>query len=156
MKLLPIQILLLRLAIGALFLSSGIEKYHEGWLTNPEPLTTTLRGFHEHASVYQLEYLDHVALPFASLWSKLICGGELALGVSLLLGCLARTGALAGMLFVLSLYAANGSLFSLRFFASPWSALLFCTLLALFLARAGRWGGLDTFFARSNSRSFFW
>ncbi len=156
MKLLPIQMFLLRLALGALFLSSGIEKYHEGWLSNPEPLLTSLRGFHEHASVYQLRYLDSVALPFASLWAKLICGGETALGISLLLGCLARTGALVGMLFVLNLYAANGSLFSLRFFGSPWSALVFCSLLALFLARAGRWGGLDALFAKSNSKSFFW
>ena len=156
MKHAPIYLFLLRLALGALFLSSGVEKYHEGWMTNPEPLKTMLGGFHEHASGYQLHYLDQAALPYAHLWSKLICAGEAALGVALLLGCLARFASLAGVLMVLNLYAANGSLFSLRFFASPWSALTLMTLVVLFLGRAGRWGGLDALFAKSNAKSFFW
>ncbi len=156
MKPTALQLLILRLALGALILNGGLEKYNEGWLSNAEPLHASLNNFHQHAGSYQLQYLDAVALPYVQLWSKLICVGELALGVSLLLGLLVRLSTLVGMLYVLNLYAANGSLFSLKFFGSPWSALFFATLLALFLARAGRWVGLDAMLAKSNSKSFFW
>ncbi len=156
MKPTAIQLFIIRLALGALMLHGGFEKYQEGWLRNSAPLQASLESFQQHASAYQLRYLESVALPYASLWSKLICAGELALGVSLLLGCLVRLSTLVGMVYVLNLYAANGTLFSLSFFASPWSALLFSALLALFLARAGRWVGLDAVFAKSKAKSFFW
>ncbi len=156
MKPSAIQLFIIRLALGALMLHGGFEKYQEGWLRDAAPLRSSLESMQQHASGYQLQYLDSVAIPYASLWSKLICMGELALGISLLLGCLVRFSTLVGMLYVLNLYAANGMLYSLKFFASPWAALLFSALLALFLARAGRWIGVDAVFAKSKAKSFFW
>ena len=149
-------IFLLRIALGALFLNLGIGKYQEGWLTNSEPLHSSLASYEKTATGFQLTYLDQVALPYANAWSRSICLGELALGASLLLGCLVRLSTFIGMLFVLNLYAANGSIYSLKFFGSPMSALLFSSLLLLFFARAGRWGGIDSLFAKSNSKSLFW
>jgi H+/gluconate symporter-like permease len=57
---------------------------------------------------------------------------------------------------VLNFHAANGNLFSLNFFGSPWAALLVAGLLVLFLARAGRWAGIDALLATWNAKSMFW
>ena len=61
MKTSPVQIFILRLAIGALFLSLGIGKIRSGWLNGPEELNQTLDNFRQHAGGIQLEYLDSVA-----------------------------------------------------------------------------------------------
>jgi len=156
MKIANIQILLIRLALGGLFLSLGWGKIHEGWLTNSQPLLESLNGYREHAMEFQLKYLDMVAIPYAGIWSKLIATGETAIGISLLLGLLVRVSTLMGIFMVLNFYTANGSLFSLRFFESASSALLTACLLVLFFARAGRWAGLDTILARSNSKGILW
>ena len=82
--------------------------------------------------------------------------GELALGISLLLGLLIRLSTAMGIFMVLNLHAANGSLYSLHFFGNPWAALLLAGLLVTFLARAGRWVGVDALLAKSNSKGMLW
>jgi uncharacterized membrane protein YphA (DoxX/SURF4 family) len=156
MKLSNIQILILRLAIGGLFLSIGINKINDGWLHNPEPLRSSLTSFHEHAGSAQRTYLDLVAIPYASVWSVLMAIGETAIGASLLLGVCVRLSALVGILMVFNFYAANGSIYSLNFFGSPWSAFLSSGLLILFLARAGRWAGVDALMVKMNPKGFCW
>ena len=156
MKLSSFQIFVLRLAIGGLFLSLGIGKIHEGWLTDPAPLEKSLNNFHQHAAGPQLTYLDSVAIPYAGIWSKLMAVGETAVAVSLLLGLLVRLSSLVAIIMVANLHAATGNLFSLNFFGSPWAAVLIAGLLVLFLARAGRWGGLDALLAGSSTRSLLW
>ena len=156
MKLSNIQILILRLAIAGLFVSIGVEKYHEGWLTTSEHLAGSLTAYHEHATGAQLVYLNRVALPYAGVWSKLIMGGEFLLGVSLLIGLLVRCSTALGIFMVVNLHAANGNLFTMSFFSSPWAAFLIAGLLVLFLSRAGRWAGIDAMLAKSNSKGILW
>ena len=156
MKLSNIQVFLLRLVLGGLFLSGGIEKYHEGWLTNSEPLHASLSGYEKTAAGFHRTYLEQMAIPYDTVWSKMICGGEVALGISLILGCFVRLSTFIGVLYLLNLYAANGSLYSLKFFGSPWSALTFVSCLILLIARAGRWGGIDALFAKSNPKGLLW
>jgi uncharacterized membrane protein YphA (DoxX/SURF4 family) len=155
-KLSSFQIFVLRLAIGGLFLSLGVNKIHEGWLSNPAPLQQSLNNFHQHAAGPQLTYLDSVAIPYAGLWSRLMAAGETAVAVSLLVGLLVRLSSLVAMIMVANFHAATGNLFSLNFFGSPWACLLLAGLLVLFLARAGRWGGLDALLAGSGTRSLLW
>ncbi len=156
MKLNNIQILILRLSIGALFLSLGLGKIHEGWLNNPEPLTTSLTNYHQHAVGPQLYFLEHVAIPYERIWSTLMAIGETAVGVSLTLGLLARLSSLIAIFMVLNFHAATGNLFSLNFFGSPWACLLLAGLLIVFLSRGGRWGGVDTLLATSNPKGALW
>jgi len=156
MKPATVQIFLIRLAIGALFLHLGMEKYHEGWLWNSQPLADSLQRYLEHAGGLELKYLTTVAIPFAGLWAKLITVGELATGVSFLLGLLTRTSAGVALLMILNFHAANGLLFSWEFFGSPYAAFLTAGLVACFLARAGRWGGIDAWLAGRNSTSWWW
>ncbi|MBI5215994.1 MAG: DoxX family membrane protein [Ignavibacteriae bacterium] len=156
MKSFDIQILFLRLALGALFLSIGIDKINSGWLSNSEDLVSSLTKYKETASGFHLNYLDVVALPYPDIWSKLIALGEAAIGASLLLGLLARFSSLVGIFLVVNLHAANGNLYSLSFFQSPWAALVIICFLMLFLARSGRITGLDYYLAKSSPKSFFW
>ena len=156
MKLSNIQVLLLRLAVGALFLTLAIDKYNEGWLTNSEPLRTSLLGYQQHAGEWQLKYLEQVAIPYAGVWSKLILIGEGCLAVSLLLGIVVRLTSAAGLFMLLNFYAANGSLFSWKFFSSPYGGLIFVSLWVFLLARAGRWAGLDSIFATTNAKAIWW
>ena len=151
-----IQILIIRLALAGLFLSLGVDKIHEGWLTNPEHLLGSLNNFHQRASGTHLYYLDTVAIPYADLWSKLIAIGETSLGVSLLLGLFARLSSLVGIFMVLNLHAATGNLYSLNFFGSPWAALLIASLLVTFLSRAGQWAGVDAMLAKSKPGGKLW
>ncbi|MBI3194115.1 MAG: DoxX family membrane protein [Ignavibacteriae bacterium] len=156
MKSFDVQILLLRLTLGALFLSIGIDKINSGWLSNSEDLVSSLTKYKETATGFQSYYLDVVALPFPDVWSKLIALGEAAIGASLLLGLLARFSSLVGIFLVLNLHAANGNLYSLSFFQSPWAALVIICFLMLFLSRSGRIFGLDYYLSKSSSKSFFW
>jgi uncharacterized membrane protein YphA (DoxX/SURF4 family) len=155
-KLTQIQILILRLAIGGLFLHLGLGKIHEGWLNSPESLASSLENYHQHAAGPQLYYLDHVAMPYARIWSTLMAIGETAVGVSFLLGLLTRLSSIAAIFMVLNFHAATGNLFSLNFFGSPWACFLLAGLLVVFLARGGRWAGLDALLAKSNSKGAFW
>ncbi len=156
MKSFDIQILLLRLALGALFLSIGIDKINGGWLTNSEPLVSSLAKYKETATGFQSSYLDVVAIPYPDVWSKLIALGEAAVGASLLLGLLARFSSLVGIFMVLNFHAANGNLYSWSFFQSPWAALVIICILMLFLARSGRIVGLDYYLAKSSPKNFLW
>ena len=156
MKLSNVQILILRLAIAGLFLSIGTDKYQEGWLTNSEHLAESLNNYHQRASGVQLIYLEHVAIPYVGLWSKLMAIGEFAVGVSLLLGLLVRFSSAVAIFMVLNFHAANGNLFTLNFFSSPWAAVLIACFLALFLASAGRWVGIDALLAKSNAKGILW
>ncbi|HEY6193011.1 MAG TPA: DoxX family membrane protein [Bacteroidota bacterium] len=156
MKLHTIQIFILRLAIGGLFLNLGLGKVHDGWLNNPEPLTSSLNNYHQRATGPQLYYLEHVAMPYERIWSTLMAVGETAVGVSLILGLLARLSSLIAIFMVLNFHAATGNLFSLNFFGSPWACLLLAGLLVVFLARGGRWGGVDAMLAASNPKGLLW
>lgn len=149
-------ILLLRLTIGTLFLLAGMGKVNHGWMHSPEPLVLQLGEFHQHASNYQLTYLNNVAIPYASVWSKLITVGEIAVGIALLIGLLTRLAAIVAIFMILNFHAANGNLFSWGFFENPYAALLLAGLLVVFITRAGRWVGADIFLARSDAKGLLW
>ncbi|TAK56735.1 MAG: DoxX family membrane protein [Bacteroidetes bacterium] len=156
MKNIDIKILFLRLTLGALFLSIGINKINDGWLNSTDDLSSSLNDYSETATGFQKQYLDIVAHPYVSLWAKLIAIGEAAIGASLLLGLLARFSSAIGLFMVINLHAANGNLYSLKFFQSPWAALVVACFFALFLTRSGRTFGLDYYLAKSSAKSLFW
>ncbi len=159
MKLVPkestrtnIQILLLRLALGGLFLHLGIEKINEGWVTSDKDLLDSLFNYHQRAGATQLVYLDKVAVPYAYLWAKLIAIGETAIGVSLILGLLTRFTCVVGIIMVLNFHAANGNLFSLTFFGTAWGALIVVSFIVLLIAKAGHWVGVDAVIAKKSPK----
>jgi thiosulfate dehydrogenase (quinone) large subunit len=150
------QILILRLIIGTLFLFEGYAKYNEGWLNSAAPLEQRLASMQHSSGPQQYYYLTHVAVPYAGVWSRAMLLGEAALGISLVLGCCVRLSTLGGMFMLLNFNAATGTLFSTAFFSNAWAALLFAGILVLFLARAGRWAGIDQLLAKSNPKGILW
>jgi thiosulfate dehydrogenase (quinone) large subunit len=150
------QILILRLILGTLFLFEGYAKYNEGWLNNAAPLEQKLAAFQHSGGPQQYYYLTHVAVPYAGIWSRVMTVGEAALGISLILGCFVRLSTLCGLFMVLNFHAATGTLFSTAFFSNAWGALLVSGILILFIARAGRWAGIDQLFAKSNPKGLLW
>ncbi len=156
MKYTDIQIFLLRIALGALLFSIGINKINSGWLTSNQELVTSLNDYAEKATGFQQQYLQTVAMPYVSIWAKMIAIGETAIGASLLIGLLARFSSLMGIIMVFNLHAANGNLYTLKFFQTPWGAVVIACFLILFLSRSGRWFGFDYYLMKSNSKNFFW
>jgi uncharacterized membrane protein YphA (DoxX/SURF4 family) len=153
MKLQKIQILVLRLALAGLFLHLGIGKINQGWLHNAAPIATELQNSQKNATGYHLSYVTNIAIPYASLWSKLIAVGEASIGISLLLGMLVRLSSAFGIFMVINLHAATGNLYSLRFFGTPSASLLIAALFVVMLAGAGRWIGIDQMLAKSHPGS---
>lgn len=156
MKLSNIQILIVRLALAGLFLHLGISKIDDGWLQSPEKLLDSLNNIHQKASGMHLWYLDSIAIPYASLWSKLMAIGESALGLSLLFGLLARLSSSIAIFMLLNFHAANGMLYSLNFFGSAWAGLLIASFVVIVLARGGRWLGTDALLAKAYPSGILW
>ncbi|MFI5252402.1 MAG: DoxX family protein [Bacteroidota bacterium] len=156
MKLQNIQILLIRLALGGLFLHLGVGKINDGWIQNSAPLMESLKNFQTHATGYHLVYLTKIAIPYAPLWSKLMAVGEAAVGISLLIGLLVRFSSAIGIFMILNFHAATGLLYTLNFFGSASAAILAAGFTATMLAGAGRWIGVDQILAKSKPKGIFW
>lgn len=156
MKFSNVQMFILRLAVAGLFLYIGITKLSAGWLASPDNLLGSLNSYKDHASGFQLRYIEHVAIPLAGLWSKLIAVGETAVGISMVLGLLVRFSSLVGIFMLLNYHLINGNLLSLDFFSTPWAGLLIAALLVLFLSCGGRWAGIDAIAAKKMPKSVLW
>ncbi len=124
----------LRLFLGVFFLFEGIGKI--GWLMDPSPLTTQLTGYLQGANQWNRAYLETVCLPGAAVFARLVLFGELATGVSFLLGAYARYAAIAALLMVLNIHFASGALFQYRFLTNGYGLPVLGGLLALALGGA--------------------
>lgn len=119
----------LRLFLGVFFLFEGIGKV--GWLLDPSPLTTQLTGYLQGANQWNRAYLESVCLPGAAVFARLVLFGELATGVSFILGAYARYAAIAAFLMVLNIHFASGALFQYRFLTNGYGLPVLGGLLAL-------------------------
>lgn len=119
----------LRLFLGVFFLFEGIGKV--GWLLDPSPLTTQLTGYLQDANQWNRAYLESVCLPGAAVFARLVLFGELATGVSFILGAYARYAAIAAFLMVLNIHFASGALFQYRFLTNGYGLPVLGGLLAL-------------------------
>lgn len=119
----------LRLFLGVFFLFEGIGKI--GWLMDPSPLTTQLTGYLQDANQWNRAYLESVCLPGAAVFARLVLFGELATGVSFILGAYARYAAIAAFLMVLNIHFASGALFQYRFLTNGYGLPVLGGLLAL-------------------------
>jgi uncharacterized membrane protein YphA (DoxX/SURF4 family) len=151
---------LLRIFVGYAFLKAGWEKYLDGYL-NPSvnaiplarPLAAWLAAPNPLPSGWYREFLAGVVLPNAHLFGVLVCLGELAVGVLLVLGLGTRLAGLLGAFLAANIYLASAH-------TGPAQALvnqlimLICLLLAL--AAAGRAWGADFFLRRAMPKVPLW
>lgn len=136
-----LHLLVLRFAVAAIFFrafqtlfgresgQSGLQII--GW--QPDAMFAWYRPFAEA-----------VIVPHTSLVIELVMWGELAVCVSLVLGLLARPGALLGMVLTLNVMFATG----MTPFAVTMDSLVFWSLLTLFLTAPGRVLGIDAWLHR--------
>ena len=124
----------LRLFLGVFFLFEGISKI--GWLMDPSPLTTQLTEYLQSANQWNRGYLEAVCIPGAAVFARLVLFGELATGVSLILGAYARYAAIAAFLMVLNIHFSSGLLFEYRFLTNGYGLPVLGGLLALAIGGA--------------------
>jgi len=128
-------IAMLRIVVGVFFLAQGMNKME--WLESSEPLKTNLERYAQNAPAATRWYQDHVARPGAEAWARLIPIGEVLIGVSLILGILAKTTLIIATALVVNFHITNGKLFSSSFFSDPYAMLLLACLVALYFLKAG-------------------
>ena len=124
----------LRLFLGVFFLFQGISKI--GWLMDPSPLTAQLTEYLQSANQWNRGYLEAVCIPGAAVFARLVLFGELATGVSLILGAYARYAAIAAFLMVLNIHFSSGLLFEYRFLTNGYGLPVLGGLLALAIGGA--------------------
>jgi len=142
-----------RIYVGVILFISDLGKLSR---ENPfaEEMIRFLRGVTtRRASAPYLHFVQQIVIPHASLFSYLIMTGEAFAAVSLLTGTLTRLGAAVACFLFLNYMLAEG-----RIFWSPDSedaALIFICLM-LFLGRAGRVFGIDSYLAKRWPSSPLW
>jgi uncharacterized membrane protein YphA (DoxX/SURF4 family) len=146
-------LIILRAYVGVILFISDLGK-----LTRDNPFADEmlrfLRGITtRRASAPYLHFVQQIVIPHASLFSYLIMTGEAFAAISLLTGTLTRLGSAVAMLLFLNYMLAEG-----RIFWSPDSedAGLFFIVLVLFIARAGRAWGIDSYLAKRWPQSPLW
>jgi thiosulfate dehydrogenase (quinone) large subunit len=129
----------LRILCGLILILEGWGKVQHGWL-HGTPLLNTLDAWVEANKTYRF-FLPVVqaARSHPKIFGALITTGELAVGLSMLLGLLTRLSAFLGALLLFSFAFGGG-----QGLAPPGNALLMGALFVLFIfAPPGRVFGLD-------------
>jgi thiosulfate dehydrogenase [quinone] large subunit len=146
-------LVILRVYVGVILFISDLGK-----LTRDNPFANEMLRFlrgvtTRRASAPYLHFVQQIVIPHASLFSYLIMTGEAFAAISLLTGTLTRIGSAVAMLLFLNYMLAEG-----RIFWSPDSedAALFFIGLVIFLGRAGRAWGVDSYLAKRWPKSPLW
>jgi uncharacterized membrane protein YphA (DoxX/SURF4 family) len=105
------------------------------------------------ASAAHLYFVQQLVIPHSALFSYLVMTGEAVAALLLLTGTMTRVGAAIAMFLFLNYMLAEG-----RMFWSPDSedAALFLIALVVFLSRAGRVWGVDSYLAKRWPKSLLW
>jgi thiosulfate dehydrogenase (quinone) large subunit len=142
---------LIRIAVGYHFLVVALGKLSPAFLNGKGLATQLAAGIGKDPFAWHRAFIEGTVLPHAHLFNYLTTFGELAIGISLLTGCLVRISSSFGAFYqaniVLSVgFAAGGALFALN--------RLYILLHVIFvLASAGRAWGLDCILKKAFPKS---
>jgi thiosulfate dehydrogenase [quinone] large subunit len=147
---------LLRLFVGLMFVTSGLEKIVAGWL-RPTPLGTTAAWIagpqHGSSLPWFSNFLTQTVVPHTALFTWLIVGGEITIGLLLTLGLLSRVAAFAALGLNLVYLIGYWN------YGSPWQMLNEAFLMlevAFLMVGPGRTFGLDARLARKYPGWILW
>lgn len=129
-------IALLRMSVGVAFLTLGLNKTQ--WIWSHERLLKSLQAYLERAT-YNEWYLAVVAIPYCQMWAKCIVLGELAIGISMVLGLFSRFSIPIAFFLVLNYHFTTGLLFQWSFLSNTSGLLLLTAVLALWGLQAGKY-----------------
>lgn len=148
-------LLLLRLQVGYLFLTSGYQKWSaEPSFTNGEALLGFLKMClmkHEPGTV-SAAMIQSYFIPNVHLLSWLVVLGELGVGAALLSGTATRLACVAGILMNANFMAAQGGSF-LDYDNNAFFILIQFVLMA---GAAGRFMGVDYFLNKKIPNKYLW
>jgi thiosulfate dehydrogenase [quinone] large subunit len=146
-------LVILRVHLGVILLITDAGKMFRGAPFSVEMLSFLQGYVMRNASTPYQHFIQQLVIPHATLFSYLVMVGELAAGLSLLLGLGTRAGAAIAMFLFLNYMLAKG-----RLFWSPDSedAAVFLSALVCLLGAAGRVWGIDAYLARRWPRVPLW
>jgi uncharacterized membrane protein YphA (DoxX/SURF4 family) len=122
---------ILRVAIGVFFLFEGIGKIR--WLTDPSILAGQLDGWLSAvpAASWSHTYLQRVAIPYVTIFARLVPLGELSTGLALIAGFWTSLFAFIGFFMALNFQFASGVLFKYSILTSGYGLPVLGSTLAL-------------------------
>ena len=105
----------MRVCLGVFFLFEGIGKLR--WLGDASILAGRFNGWLAEAAAGSTSrwYLEHVAVPGTPIFARLVPLGELAAGLSLIVGFWTPLAAFLAFVMVLNIHVASGALFKYAF-----------------------------------------
>ena len=107
-----------RVCLGVFFLAEGVSKYR--WFSDPSQLAGQLASWAQSAPSGSLHgrFVEHVALPWAAYFARLVPLGEITCGVALVIGFWTSIFALLAFAMALTFQFASGALFRTAFLTS--------------------------------------
>jgi uncharacterized membrane protein YphA (DoxX/SURF4 family) len=138
---------LVRIAFGGYFLAQGVSKIQGGWLASADPLLRFIGPSLERNTVegFYRPFLENVVQPNGLLFSQLVVLGEVAVGLSLLLGLLTRVSCIVAVFLNLNYMLQKG----LANNAGSNDRMFVVCEIAFLLGAAGLVWGLDGYLARA-------
>jgi thiosulfate dehydrogenase [quinone] large subunit len=94
-----------RIAVGYFFIQVGWAKLNPRFLSGQLLVAQLGRAASDPISWHR-DFILHTVIPHAHLFGYLVCFGEIAIGVSLVLGCLVRVSSCFGAFHNLNIYLA--------------------------------------------------
>lgn len=122
---------ILRVCLGVFFLFEGIGKL--AWFTNASILAGRFNGWLGDAAVGSTSrwYLEHIAIPWAPVFARLVPLGELSAGLALIVGFWTPVAAFLAFVMVLNIHIASGVLFRYAFLTNGYGLPVVGSTLAL-------------------------
>ena len=99
---------ILRILLGFHFLGTGFEKLFGKFLTGKPLITDLMRGAPKDPFAWHRGFILGFVVPHLHFFSYLVTFGEIAIGTSLLLGCLVRISSSFGTFHNLNILLAIG------------------------------------------------
>ncbi|AIC93122.1 MULTISPECIES: DoxX family protein [Shouchella] len=99
-KMAQLLLTILRVSLGWMWFSSGIGKvvggeFHAGGFLQAAAANPVLKGEDVAYPLY-VAFLEHVAIPYADLFSFLVMWGEVLIGIALIVGLFTKSAAFFG------------------------------------------------------------
>jgi uncharacterized membrane protein YphA (DoxX/SURF4 family) len=126
-----LPLVILRVSLGVFMLAKAYDKL--AWFGNPGILATKLNAFLAKATPGNRWWVT-LLIPAVAVFARLVPAGELAAGLSLIVGRYTRLAAILTFLMILNFHLATGALFRSDFFADGQAFPVLGGLLAIALA----------------------
>lgn len=143
-------IALFRIFVGYSFIKFALEKLHGQWLEQPrlsEAIVQWANNPGAHGGVHRV--LAEWVVPHWQTFSYIVVFGELAVGVSFIVGFMVRPAAMGAILGTLVCMLAMG------LDSRAYNMIYLASVIMLFLVSAGRCVGFDYYFYK-RVRGYWW